>query len=80
MKDSITRSANTYCARLRPHLGQGQIFLNGTLMGRMGFTSILLVKGNVTIDTMLQFDLDLHGHGDGEVIFKLEIFVRRSKI
>ena len=48
-------------------------------MGRIGFTSILLVKGNVTIDTMLQFDLDLHGHGDGEVIFKLEIFVRRSK-
>ena len=34
------------------------------LMNRMGSRSILSVKGNITIDTIIYFDGDLDGHRD----------------
>ena len=36
------------------------------LMGRMGTEPILSVKRSVSIDTMINFDGDEEGHGDGD--------------
>ena len=43
------------------------IFLMDTLTDRMGSQPILLVKVSVIIDTMLNFDSDFDGHGEGDV-------------
>ena len=36
------------------------------LTDRLGSEPILSVKRTVTIDTMIQFDGDIDGHGDGD--------------
>ena len=41
-----------------------------TLTDRMGSRSILPIKVSVTTDTMLNFDDDFDGHGDGDVTCK----------
>ena len=40
------------------------IFLTDTLTERMGVKPILPIKVSATIDTMLNFDVDVDGHGD----------------
>ena len=39
-------------------------------MDLMGVQPILSIKASVTIDTMLYFDGDFDGHGDGDVTYK----------
>ena len=47
-------------------------------MGRMGVQPIFPIKVSVTIGTMLNFDSDFDGHGDGDITCKqtLSVLIR----
>ena len=55
---------NTYRLHLRVGHHLHQIYFVCMVMVRMGSVAILSVKQSVSIDTMINFDVDGDGHGD----------------
>ena len=51
-----------------------------TLTDRMGSQPILLVKVSVIIDTMLNFDSDFDGHGEGDIILSKKLKPEKSTV